>query len=152
MKILIAVAAAQRHHTLHPKMVGEWADQANGLFEAMLDFEAQTIKTNDVDGTQRKIRAHQQKRPSGGGHEANELSGRAPQQVANTIAKHDLVLTVNRTGRLVHRLEMLQQRFDLDLFPVAPGRSPFPPSSRRFGGLVDNRVGFDTAQQMMTLA
>src|SRR5215831_5422186 len=120
----------------------------------MLDFEAQTIKTDDVDGIERKIRGHQQKRPSGRvnyRHEADELSGRTPQQVANTIAKHDLVLTVNRTGRLVHRLEMLQQRFDLDLFPVAPGRSPFPPSSRRFGGLVGNRVGFDTAQQMMTL-
>jgi hypothetical protein len=50
MKILIAVSAAQRHHILHPKMVGERADQANGLFEAMLDFEAQTVQTNDVDG------------------------------------------------------------------------------------------------------
>src|ERR1700756_5276375 len=65
--------------------------------------------------------------PPGGvnhGHEADELSGGMPQQVANTIAKHDLVLTVNRTGRLVHRLGILQQRFDLDLFPVAPGCSP----------------------------
>ena len=36
-------------------------------------------------------------------------------------------------------------------FAIAPGCSPFSLSSRRFGGLVGHRVGFDTAQQMMTL-
>ena len=154
MKILIAVPVAQRHHTPHPKMVGERADQADGLFEAVLDFEAQAIETNDVYGIQRKIRAHQQESPPVGvydGHEADELSGRTPQQVANTKAKNDLVLAVNGTGSLLHRSGIGKQRVELDLFAIALGCSPLALAFRRFGGFVGNRVGSNTAEQVMTL-
>jgi hypothetical protein len=56
----------------------------------MLDFEAQTLKMNDVNGAQRKIRAHEQKRSPGRVYdcdEADELSGGTPQQVENATAK-----------------------------------------------------------------
>src|SRR5215831_19182112 len=120
----------------------------------MLDFEAQTIKTNDVNGVQRKIRAHEQKRSPGrvyDCHEADELSGGTPQQVANAIAKHDIVLTVNRTESLLHRARIRKQRLELDVFPVALG-SPSPPLAvRRFDGKVGNRVGSDPTNEVMTL-
>ena len=37
-------------------------------------------------------------------HEADEFAGGTPQQVAHAITKHDLVLAVNRTESLLHRL------------------------------------------------
>ena len=69
---------------------------------------------------------HEQESSPGGvhdGHEADELSGRTPQQVANTKAKHDLVLAINGTGSLLHRSGIRKQGVDSDLFAVTPGRA-----------------------------
>ena len=63
MKVLIAVAVEQRDHVFHPEMIGERTDQARGLFEPMFDLEAQAIETNDIDGAQGRICAHQVQEP-----------------------------------------------------------------------------------------
>ena len=52
MQILIAVAAAKGLHVLHPEVVGEGAEQAYRLLEAVFDLEAQPIQANDLDGIQ----------------------------------------------------------------------------------------------------
>ena len=49
MKMLIAIAVAQRGHGHYPEMIGECTDQAGGLFEAMFDLEAEAIDINSVD-------------------------------------------------------------------------------------------------------
>src|SRR3984957_20722059 len=75
MKMLIAVIAAQWLHVGHPKMVGERADPAHRLFEGVLDLEAQTIETNDLDSLQGRVGAHQEEGTSCGmdhGDEAHQ--------------------------------------------------------------------------------
>ncbi len=52
MKILIAVASLQWRHILHPKVIGEGADDMHGLFEGMFDFESQTIEADNLNGFQ----------------------------------------------------------------------------------------------------
>ena len=52
MHVLVAVAPPQPLHLAHPEMIGEGADNPNRLLEAVFDFEAQTVKANDVDGAQ----------------------------------------------------------------------------------------------------
>jgi len=50
-------------------------DLAHSLFEAALDFEAQAIETNDIDGAQRRVGAHQDTGPPCGvddGHKAHQ--------------------------------------------------------------------------------
>ena len=63
MKVLIAVAVAQRSNILHPEMICECADLVHRLFKAVLDLEAQAIETDDIDGAQRRVRARQDARP-----------------------------------------------------------------------------------------
>src|SRR4029077_11456953 len=75
MKILITVSVAQRGHVSHPEMIGKCTDQAHSLFEAEFDLEAQSIDTNDLDGTQGGIGTHQEASPPGGmndGHKTDE--------------------------------------------------------------------------------
>src|ERR1700719_1647060 len=82
MKILITVAVAQRGHVSHPEMIGKCTDQAHGLFEAEFDLEAQSIDTNDLDGTQGGIGTHQEASAPGGmndGHKTDEQPRWTPQ-------------------------------------------------------------------------
>lgn len=72
MKMLIAVIAAQWLHVGHPKMVGERTDLAHRLFEGVLDLEAQTIETNDLDSLQGRVGAHQEAGASCGMDHGNE--------------------------------------------------------------------------------
>src|SRR5678815_4844687 len=58
--MLVAVVAATRLHIEHPEMIGEGADLVHGLLEAELDLEAQTVETNDVDGVEGGVRAHEE--------------------------------------------------------------------------------------------
>jgi carotenoid cleavage dioxygenase-like enzyme len=81
MKMLIAVIAAQWLHVGHPKMVGERADPAHRLFEGVLDLEARTIETNDLDGLQGRVGAHQEAGASCGmdhGDEAHQAAFGTP--------------------------------------------------------------------------
>jgi len=52
MKKLITVAPLQWFHILHPKVVGEGADDVHGLLKRMFDFEPQTIEANNVNRCQ----------------------------------------------------------------------------------------------------
>src|SRR6202521_1479129 len=116
MKILITVPEAQRGHVSHPEMIGKCTDQAHSLFEAEFDLEAQAIETNDVDGAQGGIRAHQQASPPCGmndGHKTDEQPRWTPQQINNTIAKSDVAFAVNRTGNLLHRSGICKQGLEL---------------------------------------
>ena len=82
MKILITVAVAQRGHVSHPEMIGKCTDQAHGLFEAEFDLEAQSVDTNDLEGTQGGIGTHQEASAPGGmndGHKTDEQPRWTPQ-------------------------------------------------------------------------
>jgi len=59
MKMLVSVASAQWLHFLHPKMVSQRAEMVHGLFEHVLNLEAQSIQTDDVSGAQLRIGAHE---------------------------------------------------------------------------------------------
>src|ERR1700730_1276865 len=90
----------------------------------MFDLEAQAIETNDFDGTQGGIRAHQQASPPCGmndGDKTDEQPRWTPQQIENTIAKSDVAFALNRTGNLLHRSGICKQR--LELYFLADTRS-----------------------------
>src|SRR5215468_2349859 len=92
--MLVAVVAAPRLHVGHPEMIGEGADLVHGLLEAELDLEAQTVETNDVDGVEGGVRAHEEEGAScwmDHRDEAHHAAGRAPQQVADAILDGHLV-------------------------------------------------------------
>src|SRR5271169_1369268 len=94
----------------------------------MFDLETQAVETNDVDGAQGGIRAHQQASPPCGmndGHKTDEQPRWTPQQINNTIAKSDVAFAVNRTGNLLHRSGICKQ--GLELYFLAIGlRSRVP--------------------------
>ena len=50
MKILVTVSPAQRFRLLHPEVIRERTDNAHRLLEAVFDFEAQAVETNDLEG------------------------------------------------------------------------------------------------------
>ena len=108
-----------------------------GLLERVLDLEPKAINANDVDGAERQVRRHQHDRPPGwmnNGDEAHQLPDRAPQQIAHTIADFDAVLAVDGADKLLHRLDVGQQRFELDLLAIALRSAPRPGPVLRFGG------------------
>ena len=112
MEVLVAAAAAQRLHVGHPEVVAERTDQPHRLLERMLDFEAQAVEANDLDGRQGSIGAHQQAGASGGmdhRDEAHEPAGRAPQQVAYLILDDHLALAIDGTFGLFAALGVLQR-------------------------------------------
>jgi len=128
VKVLIAVSAAKRLHVLHPEVVGECADPMYRLFETVLDLEAQAIQANDLDGIQAEVGAHQQARAPARVshcHEANELSARTPQQIADPIPDGHVVLAIDRAGGRLEGPGIGQQRFELDLGTVEPGAAAF---------------------------
>ena len=124
MKMLIAVIAAQWPHVGHPEMVGERTDLAHCLLEGVLDLEAHSIETNDVDGGSRDcIGAHQEAGASCGmdhGDEAHQATCGTPQQVADPILDDHLVLAVDGLG-VLEALGVIQQRAELDLPAIDPG-------------------------------
>src|SRR5215831_7687238 len=97
--MLVAVVAAPRLDVGHPEMIGEGADLVHCLLEAELDLEAQTVETNDVDGVEGSVRAHEKEGAScwmDHRDEAHRAAGRAaPQQVADAILDGHLVLAVD---------------------------------------------------------
>src|SRR6202040_4062439 len=144
----------QRGHIHHPEMICEGADQANRLLEAVLDLEAQAIEINNVASAQREVRGHQQARAPGrvnDGDEADQSSGRTPDQIADAITQHDIALAVNRTGEFDHRSRVREQGLELYLPAIASWPPPLSLAVRRFGGRIGDGVGFDPGHQMMTL-
>ena len=60
VEMLITISPAQRFHIPHPEVIIERTDETYRLFEAMFDFESKAIESNDVNGVQGEIGAHQQ--------------------------------------------------------------------------------------------
>jgi len=121
MEVLITVSVTQWRHAFHPKMISEGADLAHSLFKAAFDLEAQAIEANDVNGTERGIRAHEKAGASCGMNERDEAydaANRTPQQITNTIVKDDIALTIDRTGHLAHGCLVLEQGLELNLFAI----------------------------------
>src|SRR6516165_6978417 len=102
MEMLIAAVAADRLHIGHPEMIGERADLADRLLEGELDLEAQAVETNDLDGVERGVGAHQHAMAScwmDHGDEADQAAGGTPEQVADAILDDHLVLAVDGAWR-----------------------------------------------------
>ena len=75
-------------------MVGEGADDAYRLLEAMFDLETQAVEANDFNGTQGRIGRHQQVAYSvrmNDHHEALEPSNGPPKQVTDPRLEGDIV-------------------------------------------------------------
>src|SRR3974377_754300 len=126
----------------------------HSLPEHVLDLETKAIDANDVAGTERQIRTHEQACPPGwmnNGHEAHQLPDRAPQQVARAITDFDAALAVDRTDKLFHRLDIGQQRFELDLLAVELRSASLPGPVLRLGGKIGNGVRLDAGNQMIAL-
>src|SRR6266571_1856374 len=57
LHILLAAAAADGSHVLHPEVIRVSADSVNGLFEADFDFEPPAVEANDLQWVQGQIGA-----------------------------------------------------------------------------------------------
>src|ERR1700693_5183248 len=120
----------------------------------MFDLEAQAIETNDFDGAQGGIRAHQQASSPCGmndGDKTDEQPRWTPQQIKNTIAKSDVAFAVNWTGNLLHRSGICKQGLELYFLAIGLGSPPFVAAFPWRGGRVGNRIGLNPAHQMMAL-
>src|SRR3954465_10772966 len=147
MKMLIAIVAAQRLHVGHPEMVGERTDLAHCLFEGVLDLEAQSVQTNDVEGVEGS--AHEEAGASYGVdhcHEAHQPAGRTPQQIADPILDDHLVLAVDGTWSLLEVPGGLQQGAELDLPAIDPGAAWLARPALLVSGIGDG-VGLHPGEQ-----
>jgi hypothetical protein len=82
MHVLIAVSPPKGFHFPHPEMIRQSADLIHGLLEGVLDFEAQTIETDNLGRVQAQIGTHEQAFASSRmdhGDEADDSPSRPPQ-------------------------------------------------------------------------
>src|SRR3954470_829229 len=153
MKMLIAIVAAQRLHVGHPEMVGERTDLAHCLFEGVLDLEAQSVQTNDVEGVEGSVGAHEEAGASyrvDHCHEAHQPAGRTPQQIADPILDDHLVLAVDGTWGLLEVPGGLQQGAELDLPAIDPGAAWLARPALLVSGIGDG-VGLHPGEQVVVL-
>jgi hypothetical protein len=64
----------------------------------VFDLETKTVDADDVQGTERQVRTHQQDRSSGwmnNGYEAHKPSNRPPHQVAHAIPDFDALFAID---------------------------------------------------------
>ena len=57
MEELIALKPAQGSHRTHPEVIGPGADRVEGLFETDLDFEAQSVESDDLSWREGEVGA-----------------------------------------------------------------------------------------------
>src|SRR6516165_11887262 len=76
---------------------------------------------------------------------------RAPQQITDAAAQSDVALAVNRTGNLLHRFDIREQRLELYLLAVGLGSALFPSAFLLRNGSVGYRIRFDPGHQMVAL-
>jgi len=108
----------------HPEVIGISSDDPQGLLEGHFDLESQPVDSNDLQGIQLQVRAHQQDGPATGmvhGHEADRDTDGAPQEVGHPEADLHPLLAVDRAGGFLQAVGVLQERGDLDLLSVLPG-------------------------------
>ena len=132
-------------------MVAERADQPHRLLERVFDLEAQAVETNDLDGRQGSVGAHQEAGASGGmdhGHEAHEPAGRAPQQVADLILDDHPALAVDGAVGLLETLGVFQQGAEPDLAAIDPGPASLARAALLMGGVGDG-VGLHPGDQVV---
>ena len=79
---LIAVVPLQWFHLLHPKVIGEGADDVHRLLESMFDFKPKTVEANNLNRLQRGVRRHQDAAASArmnNHHKTNQTASGSPQ-------------------------------------------------------------------------
>jgi hypothetical protein len=103
----------------------------HSLPEHVLDFETKAIDTSDVKGQSVRSVVINTIFPLGmnKAYEAHRPSDRAPPQVSHTRSELDAALAVDIGGSLFHRLDVAQQRFDLDPSWRASSQNPLNPPS-----------------------
>ena len=82
VQVLVAADARQSRHGRHPEVIGIRANDSEGLLEGHFNLESQAIDSDDVQGGQGQVRAHQEDGAATGMEdhdEADEDADRAPQ-------------------------------------------------------------------------
>ena len=101
MDLLVAAAAPDGPHVLHPKVVSVSSDGVDGLFEAHFNFEPPAIEADYVQRVQSQIGAEQDQvaaRRVIDPDKADQLAQGAPEQVVAQIAEGNARFSINRTG------------------------------------------------------
>ena len=104
VQVLVAADAPQSRHGRHPEVIGIPADDPEGLLEGHFDLESQAIDSDDVQGGQGQVRAHQQDGAAAGmvyHGEADEDADGAPQQAGGPEAEPHPLLAIDGAGRLL---------------------------------------------------
>ena len=96
--MLIAVSTFQRFHGVHPEVISEGAEDMDGLFEGVFDFEAKAVDADNLQGIQGGVSGHQNASTPGrvnDQHEANDEPDWAPQEVTHTVVDASVRLAVD---------------------------------------------------------
>ena len=98
MQVLITVSTFQRFHGVHPEVISEGAEDMDGLFEGVFDFEAKAVDADNLQGIQGGVSGHQNASTPGrvnDQHEANDEPDWAPQEVTHTVVDASVRLAVD---------------------------------------------------------
>ncbi len=153
VRMLRAVAAPDRVHVLHPEVVGVSADGVDGLLEADFDFEAPSVKTNNLQSFQGQIGGKQNQAAAGGmdhPNKAHQPAQRPPDQVKGVIAQHDPGFAIDGAGRLEELLFAAEPIPEPGFHSVKSGPSaPWAFGCR--GRKISHAVGANAGDQMMAV-
>src|SRR5450631_314178 len=101
MQILVAVAALERLHSGHPKVIRISAEDVDSLTEPKLDFESVCVEHEDLEWGKGEVGGKQEDGTAMGmayDDEAHDACRRAPHQIQAAVAQDDAIFTIDGTG------------------------------------------------------
>jgi len=137
-------------------VIGIGADDSESLLERHFDFESQAVDSDDLQGIEIQVGAHQQDLTAPGvidGHESDEDADRSPEEVGGPEPEGHLLFAIDGAGGLLELAGILEQGGDLDLLAVllasAPGLGPV--GRWRFGREPGHAVALGPGDEVVSL-
>ena len=130
LHILLAAAAVDGGHVLHPEVISVSPHGVDGLLEADFDFEPPAIKANNLQRVQGQIGAQEDQGPASRvAHpdKAHQLAQRTPQQVVSVIVEGNARFPIDRAEGLDELLPVPKPVPEVGFGTIDSG-SPPPPA------------------------
>ena len=154
MQVLLAASLADGGHCLHPKVIRICSERVKGLLESDLDFEAISIDADDLEGSERSQRCHEDRSSSGGvlnENKTHELSQGTPEEIHTEVLDADIVFSVDGAGSFDEIGAALPAISETDLFSIELWAAAFW-FLRAWRAVVCNGSGFYSRKEVVSLA
>ena len=154
LDILLAAAAVDGVHILHPEVIRIRPHGVDGLLEADLDFEPPTVQANNLQRVQGQIRAEEDQVPArrvAHPHKTHQLPQRAPEQVVAEIAQREVGFPIDRTGSGAELLAVAKPRLQGSFVAIAAWSPPARLASTRRWREIGDGIGAHARDQVVTL-